>query len=249
MKKIIFPTLLVIAVTIAACTSQQLQQTADAAKNAMNTGTGTPAANPLTNDEVISGLRDALTVGTNNSSAFASKVDGFYKNPKLFIPFPPEAQKVKDWAIKLKMEAQLDKFVETLNRSAEEAAKDAAPVFVNAIKGMSIGDGFAILKGADNAATQYLKDKTTAELRVKFTPVVQNAINKVEVTKYWNPIINNYNKVPFVEKQNPDLTAYVTDRAMEGLFKLIADEELKIRKDPVARVTDILKRVFGSLTQ
>ncbi len=249
MKKIIFPTLLVIAVTIAACTSQQLQQTADAAKNAVNAGTGTPAANPLTNDEVISGLRDALTVGTNNSSAFASKVDGFYKNPKLFIPFPSEAQKVKDWAIKLKMEAQLDKFVETLNRSAEEAAKDAAPVFVNAIKGMSIGDGFAILKGADNAATQYLKDKTTAELRVKFTPVVQNAINKVEVTKYWNPIINNYNKVPFVEKQNPDLTAYVTDRAMEGLFKLIAEEELKIRKDPVARVTDILKRVFGSLTQ
>ena len=249
MKKILFSTLLVGVFTIVACTSQQLQQTADAAKNAVNTGTGTPAANPLTNDEVISGLRDALTVGTNNSSAFASKVDGFYKNPSLFIPFPPEAQKVKDWAIKLKMEAQLDKFVETLNRSAEEAAKDAAPVFVNAIKGMSIGDGFAILKGNDNAATQYLKDKTTAELRLKFTPVVQNAINKVELTKYWNPIINNYNKVPFVEKQNPDLTAYVTDRAMEGLFKLIADEELKIRKDPVARVTDILKRVFGSLTQ
>jgi len=249
MKKIIFPTLLVGVFAIVACTSQQLQQTADAAKNAVNSGTGTPAVAPLTNDEVISGLRDALTVGTNNSSAFASKVDGFYKNPSLFIPFPPEAQKVKDWAIKLKMEPQLDKFVETLNRSAEEAAKDAAPVFVNAIKGMSIGDGFAILKGNDNAATQYLRDKTTAELRLKFTPVVQNAINKVELTKYWNPIINNYNKVPFVEKQNPDLTAYVTDRAMEGLFKLIADEELKIRKDPVARVTDILKRVFGSLTQ
>ena len=101
MKKIILPSLVVIiAITIAACTSQQIQQTADAAKNAVNSGTGTPAANPLTNDEVISGLRDALTVGTNNSSAFASKVDGFYKNPSLFIPFPPEAQKVKDWAIK-----------------------------------------------------------------------------------------------------------------------------------------------------
>lgn len=246
MTKFFFTTLLIIA--IAACTTQQLQETANVAKDAINTG-AKPASNPLTNDEVISGLRDALTVGTNNSSAFASKVDGFYKNPKLFIPFPPEAQKVKDWAIKLKMEAQLDKFVETLNRSAEEAAKDAAPVFVNAIKGMSIGDGFAILKGADNAATQYLKDKTTVELRQKFTPVVQNAINKVELTKYWNPIINNYNKVPFVEKQNPDLTAYVTERAMEGLFKLIAEEELKIRKDPVARVTDILKRVFGSVTQ
>ena len=93
----------------------------------------------------------------------------------------------------------------TVSRSSEEAAKDAAPVFVNAIKGMSIGDGFGILKGSDNAATQYLRDKTTAELRQKFTPVVQNAINKVELTKYWSPIINNYNKVPFVEKQNPDL--------------------------------------------
>ncbi len=246
MKKSLLPTLFFIGFTIMACTTQQLQQTADAAKNAVNTGTA-PAANPLTNDEVINGLREALTVGTNNSSAFASKVDGFYKNPTLFIPFPPEAQKVKDWAIKLGMTSQLEKFEMTLNRSAEEAAKDAAPVFINAIKGMSIGDGFAILKGADNAATQYLKDKTTAELRTKFTPVVQNAINKVELTKYWNPIINNYNKVPFVEKQNPDLTAYVTDRAMEGLFKLIADEEKKIRKDPVAQVTDILKRVFGSL--
>ncbi|HEY0029586.1 MAG TPA: DUF4197 domain-containing protein [Bacteroidia bacterium] len=248
MKKIIFPTLFSVLLGLSACTTQQLQQTAGAAKDAMNTG-NKPASNPLTNDEVINGLKDALTIGTNNSSAFASKVDGFYKNPALFIPFPPEAQKVKEWATKLGMNAQLDQFVMTLNRSAEEATKDAAPVFVNAIKGMSIGDGFAILKGADNAATQYLKDKTTAELRLKFTPVVQNAINKVELTKYWNPIINGYNKVPFVEKQNPDLTAYVTDRAMAGLFKLIADEELKIRKDPVARVTDILKRVFGSLTQ
>jgi hypothetical protein len=248
MKKIILPLITVALITFAACSSQQIQQTADAAKDALNTGTK-PAANPLTNDEVINGLRDALTVGTNNSSAFASKLDGFYKNPALFIPFPPEAQKVKDWATKFGMKDQLDKFEMTLNRSAEEAAKDAAPVFINAIKGMSIGDGFAILKGADNAATQYLKDKTTAELKTKFTPVVQNAINKVELTKYWNPIITGYNKVPFVEKQNPDLTAYVTDRAMQGLFKLIADEELKIRKDPVARVTDILKRVFGSVTQ
>lgn len=244
MKKFILPALSILM--LIACTTQQIQQTANAAKETMN---GKPASNPLTNEEVISGLRDALTVGTNNSSAFASKLDGYYKNPALFIPFPPEAQKVKDWASKMGMNKQVDEFVMTLNRSAEEAAKDAAPIFVNAIKGMSIGDGFAILKGADNAATQYLKDKTTAELRLKFTPVVQNAINKVQVTKYWNPIITNYNKVPFVEKQNPDLTAYVTDRAMEGLFKLIADEELKIRKDPAARVTDILKRVFGSVTQ
>jgi hypothetical protein len=244
MKKLFLP--LVLSSFLIACTTQQLQQTADAAKEAINSTSGT-AAKPLTNDEVISGLREALTVGTNNSSAFASKLDGYYKNPMLFIPFPPEAQKVKDKVDALGFKDQTDKFVLTLNRAAEEAAKDAAPVFVNAIKGMSISDGFAILKGGDNAATQYLKDKTSAELRTKFTPVVQNAINKVELTKYWNPIITTYNKIPLVEKQNPDLTAYVTERAMQGLFKLIADEEMKIRKDPVARVTDILKRVFGNV--
>lgn len=246
MKKIFYPLLAVIGVVLYSCTAQQIQDSANAAKDALNTG-ATPAEKPLSNDEVISGLKEALTVGTNNSTAFASKVDGFYKNPSLFIVFPPEAQKVKDWAIKMGMNSQVEKFEMTLNRAAEEAAKDAAPVFVNAVKGMSIGDGFAILKGADNAATQYLIDKTSAELKQKFTPVVQTAIDKVELTKYWNPIITAYNKVPLVQKQNPDLTAYVTDKAMSGLFKLIADEELKIRKDPVARVTDILKRVFGSI--
>lgn len=242
MKKILFTAIL--STGLIACTSQQLKLTTDAAKNAINSATK-PGTNPLSNDEVIKGLKEALTVGTNNSSSLASKLDGYYKNPLLFIPFPPEAQKVKDKVDALGMKEQSDKFVMTLNRAAEEAAKDAAPVFINAVTSMSIGDGFAILKGSDNAATQYLKDKTTAELKAKFTPVVQNAINKVELTKYWNPIINAYNKMPFVEKQNPDLTAYVTERAMQGLFKLIADEELKIRKDPVARVTDILKRVFG----
>jgi hypothetical protein len=201
----------------------------------------------LTNTQVVTALRDALTIGTNNSSTLASKVDGFYKNPILFIPFPPEAQTVKTWAMKFGFKDQVDKFVMTLNRSAEEAAKNAAPIFINAIKGMSITDGFTILKGANNAATKYLQDRTTNDLRAKFTPVVQNAINKVELTKYWNPIITNYNKVPFVQKQNPNLTAYVTDRALTGLFKLIADEELKIRKNPAARVTDVLKQVFGSL--
>jgi hypothetical protein len=205
------------------------------------------AQSALNNTEVVTALRDALSIGTNNSSALASKLDGFYKNPLLFIPFPPEAQQVKTWALKFGFKSQVDKFIMTLNRSAEEASKSAAPVFLNAIKSMSITDGFAILKGTNDAATQYLKNKTTNELKAKFTPIVQAAINKVELTKYWNPIITNYNKVPLVQKQNPNLTAYVTDRALAGLFKLIADEELKIRKNPGARVTDILKRVFGSL--
>ena len=205
------------------------------------TGTSTPA---LTNDEVIRGLREALTIGTNNSSSLTSKLDGFYKNPEIFIPFPPEALKVKEKVEQLGMKKQVDEFVMTLNRAAETATLEAAPIFVNAIKEMTIADGFAILRGNDNAATQYLKDKTTAQLKVKFNPVVKNAIQKVEVTKYWNPIINTYNKVPFVEKMNPDLEDYVTTKAMDGLFLMIAKEESKIRKDPMARVTDLLKKVF-----
>lgn len=200
---------------------------------------------PLTNGEVINGLKEALTVGTNNSTSLTSKLDGFYKNPEIFIPFPPEVVKVKNTVEDLGMKKQVDEFVMTINRAAETAAKDAGPIFVNAIKGMSISDGFTILKGEDNAATMFLKDKTSAELKVKFNPVVKDAIGKVQVTKYWNPVITTYNKIPFIEKQNPNLEDYITTKTMDGLFIMIEKEEKKIRKDPLARVTDILKRVFG----
>lgn len=200
----------------------------------------------LTNAEVIKGLKEALTIGTNNSTALASKVDGFNGNSRIRIPFPEEAVKVKNTLNDLGMQSQIKKFEETINRAAEEAAKEAAPIFVEAIKGMSIGDGFKILKGTDNAATKYLQDKTSAQLKEKFKPVVKNAISKVEVTKYWNPLITTYNKIPTVQKMNPDLDEYITLKAMQGLFTLLADEELKIRKDPVARVTALLKKVFGS---
>jgi len=211
--------------------------------NKMATTPSGPA--PLTNIEVIKGLRNALTVGTNNSSGLTSKLDGFYKNPEIFIPFPKEAIKVKEKLETLGMKKQVDDFVLTLNRAAETATKEAAPIFVSAIKEMTIADGFAILKGNDNAATQYLKDKTSAQLKIKFNPVVKNAITKVEVTKYWNPLITTYNKIPFIEKMNPDLEDYITTKAMDGLFLMIEKEEKKIRKDPIARVTEILKRVFG----
>ncbi len=206
------------------------------------TGTSTPA---LTNNEVISGLREALTIGTNNSSSLTSKLDGFYKNPEIFIPFPAEAIKIKQKVEELGMKKQVDEFVMTLNRAAETATLEAAPIFVNAIKEITIADGFAILRGNDNAATQYLRDKTSAQLKIKFNPIVKNAIQKVDVTKYWNPLITTYNKIPFVDKMNPDIEDYVTTKAMDGLFLMITKEEAKIRKDPMARVTDLLKRVFG----
>lgn len=212
--------------------------------NDMNTIPTGPA--PLTNIEVIKGLKEALSVGTNNSTALTSKLDGFYKNPEIFIPFPPEAIKVKEKVEMLGMQSQVDKFVMTMNRSAETATKKAAPIFLNAITSMSIADGFAILKGGDNAATNFLKEKTSGQLRTEFNPVVKNAISEVEVTKYWNPVITTYNKIPFIEKQNPNLEDYITTKAMDGMFLMISKEEKNIRKDPIARVSAILKRVFGA---
>lgn len=206
---------------------------------------GTTSTSNLTNDEVIKGLKEALTVGTNNATNLVAKTDGFYKNPNIKIPFPEDAVKIKNVCESIGMKAQVDKFVLTLNRAAEEASKEAAPIFINAIKTMSISDGFSILKGADNAATKYLQEKTTAELKQKFKPIVQNALKKVEITKYWTPLVTAYNKTPGAQKINPNLDDYVTNKALEGLFKMLAQEELKIRKDPAARVSDLLKKVFG----
>jgi hypothetical protein len=200
----------------------------------------------LSNEEVIKGLKEALTVGTNNSSELASKVDGFYKNPRLFIPWPEEAAEMKERLIKLGFTKKINEFEMSLNRAAEEAASKAAPVFTNAIVNMSVQDGFAILKGADTAATNYLRKTTYSPLKEQFLPVVKEAIQKVNVTSYWNPLVTAYNKIPGVKKQNPDLDDYVTNKAINGLMVLIADEEIKIRKDPAARVTDLLKKVFGS---
>lgn len=206
---------------------------------------GSPSAPSLTNDEVVQGLKEALTVGTNNSSGMASKVDGYLKNPKVFIPWPEEAKDMRAKLIKMGMQKKVTEFETSLNRAAEEAAKKAAPVFVDAVTGMSIGDGFAILNGSDSAATHYLREKTTAPLKEKFMPIVKEAVVKVKVTSYWKPLATAYNKIPGVKKQNPNLDDYVCNKAINGLMLLILDEESKIRKDPMARVSDILKKVFG----
>jgi hypothetical protein len=240
MKKLIFT--IAFAGSVCLATAQiNLNKAVNSVSNAINNGTGTS----ISNDEIVNGLKEALSIGSNNSTASASKLDGFNRNPKIKIPFPKEAQQVKTHAEKIGMKKQVDKFVLTLNRAAEEASKEAAPIFLNAIKTMSVTDGVSILKGSDNAATNFLNEKTNAELMVKFKPIVQRALKKVEVTKQWNPLVTAYNKVPGTTKMNPDLEEYVTLKAMEGLFILLAEEELKIRKDPSARVTDLLKKVFG----
>ncbi len=207
----------------------------------------TPTSPPaLTNEEVIKGLKEALSIGTNSSSSIASKLDGYYKNPRIFIPWPQEAADMKTKLTSLGMQKKITEFETSLNRAAEEAAKGAATIFIDAITNMSVSDGFAILKGNDTAATHFLRENTYSPLKTKFKPVVKDAIAKVKVTSYWNPLVTKYNKIPGVKKQNPDLEEYVTIKAINGLMLLISDEETKIRKDPAARVTDLLRKVFGT---
>jgi len=205
----------------------------------------------LTNDEVISGLKEALNVGIRNSVNITSVTDGFLKNELIRLPFPQDAIKVKEKAIELGLSGQVDKFETTLNRAAEEATKEALPIFKDAILNMSVQDGFSILKGGDGAATKFLKDQTTSKLILAFSPKVKEATSKVKLTESWTPIITKYNQVMTLtsgQKLNPDLDAYITERAITGLFYMVEKEENKIRKDPGARVTDILIKVFGSLT-
>lgn len=214
------------------------------AKGKELTGTGASTTS-LTNDEVVSGLKEALTRGAKTAAESASITDGFYKNSLIFIPWPSEAQSMREKLVKLGMEKKVTEFEQSMNRAAEEASKEAYEVFVDAVKQMSVGDGFAILNGGDTAATHYLRETTTASLTTKFTPIVKAAMEKVQVTAYWNPLVTTYNKIPGVTKQNPDLEAYVTAKAINGLMVLISQQEAKIRQDPAAQVSDLLKKVFG----
>ena len=222
----------------------------DAANTVLTSDTQSSSNNALTNDEVIRGLKDALSIGINNATGITSKTDGFLKNPEIFIPWPSDALQVKAKAEEWGLSGQVENVITTLNRAAEEASKEAAPIFLNAIRGMSISDGFAILKGGDGAATRFLKERTTTELKAAFAPKVKEAIDKVQLTSYWNPIATRYNQTTILtgaQKANPDLDDYVLDKSIEGLFLMVEKEENKIRKDPMARVTDILQKVFGSL--
>jgi hypothetical protein len=220
------------------CSSTQVNQTLGEINKALET------EQPLTTVEVSNGLKEALIKGISTGSDLASKVDGYFKNPEIKIPFPPEVKKVEDKLRQIGLGNEVDRFVMTLNRGAEEAAKEAKPIFIAAIKSMTIEDAWGILKGQPDAATQYLKRTTSAQLREKFRPVIQSALDKVSATKYYGDIVNTYNQLPFVQDVNPDLNTYATEKAMEGLFTLIAKEEKNIRENPGARTTELLKKVF-----
>jgi hypothetical protein len=197
----------------------------------------------LSAEDVAAGLREALTVGAQRGTRKLNAVDGFFANAALKILMPPEATKVEETLRSLGMGRQVDQAILAMNRAAEDAAGAAAPIFIDAVKGMTINDAMGILKGGDNAATQYLRSKTSAQLTEAFRPVIEQSLRKVDATRHWNTIFTNYNRVSR-EKVNPDLSAYVTDKALSGIFTQLAEEERSIRKDPAARTTELLKRVF-----
>lgn len=199
----------------------------------------------LSSSEIISGLKEALNVGTSNGTRKLSAVDGFFKDAAIKILMPPEAQKVEQKLRAVGLGKQVDNAILSMNRAAEDAAQSAAPIFLNAIKGISIQDGLSILRGGDFAATNYLKSKTLSQLTEAFRPAIEASLKKVDATKYWKTLFTTYNTFSS-QKVNTDLTAYVTDKALTGIFYQVGLEEQKIRKDPVARTTDLLKKVFGN---
>lgn len=221
-------------------------------KNTGNTGTGNTGSSSssnkgfgnLSNADIASGLKEALTVGAKNASNKLSITDGFFKNAVIKILMPQEAQQVEKTLRSIGMGSVVDKAILSMNRAAEDAAKQAAPIFINAITSITIQDGLNILKGGNNAATNYLKGRTTAALTAAFAPVIQKSLNKVGAPDMWKAVFSTYNKVS-AKKVNPDLSGYVTERALNGLFVTIADEEAKIRTNPAAQVTSLLQRVFG----
>ncbi|HCM75271.1 MAG TPA: DUF4197 domain-containing protein [Cytophagales bacterium] len=233
-------TQVVLLFVLGACTTAQINQAISTAGKSLGGET------PLTTAEVADGLKEALIKGISNGSDLASQTDGYFKNEAIKILFPPDVKKVEEKLRQIGLGGEVDKFVMTLNRGAEDAAREAKPIFISAIRSMTIEDAWGILKGEQDAATQYLKRTTSAQLKEKFSPVIQSSLDKVNATKYYSDLVNTYNKIPFTEKVNPDLNDYATDKAIEGLFVMVAKEEKEIRQDPLARTTDLLKRVFGA---
>jgi hypothetical protein len=195
--------------------------------------------------EIGDGLKQALQQGTAKSADRLSAVNGFFGNAAIKILFPPQAQKAEKTLRGLGLGKLCDNVILSLNRAAEDAAKQAKPIFINAIRQMTLNDVSNILLGPNNAATQYFRRTTTAQLTLAFRPVIQASLNKVGATKYYSQAAIEYNKIPFVSKINPDITDYANQKAIDGLFYEIAIEELNIRKNIGARSTPLMQKVFA----
>lgn len=213
-------------------------------KDVLNKTKGTTSSS-LSTDEVVAGLKEALSQGANNSSTKVSAVDGFFRDAAIKILLPAQVQKVEKKMRMLGMGKMVDNAILSMNRAAEDASKSAAPIFIDAIKKMTFTDAMNILRGTDTAATGYLRKTTSNPLTEAFRPVIEASLAKTDATKYWKDVFSVYNKFS-AEPVNTDLNAYVTEKALYGIFFYVGQEEQKIRKDPAARATDILKKVFGS---
>lgn len=209
-----------------------------------STGTGTP-----TSSEISSGIKQALQLGLQDAVKQVSATDGYFKNTLIKILFPPNAVKVENTLRSIGLSSLCDKVELSLNRAAEDAAKQAAPIFLNVLKQMTLRDASQILLGPDTAATSYFKRMTTSQLAAKFSPVISQSLNKVDATKYWSQATTQYNRIPLVKPVNTDLTAYVTEKAIDGLFTMISQKEIQIRQQLSARTTPLLQKVFGYAAQ
>ena len=201
----------------------------------------------ITEVDIIKGLKEALHIGTDKAIQGVSKINGYYKNSKIKIPLPKTVQKVEKPLRVAGYGAQVDSFEMSMNRAAEKAAPKAKSLFWDAIKAMTFSDAKKILKGRESEATLYFKGKTFDRLQNIFEPIVYKTMSQVGVTRRFQDLNAKVKKIPFAERLSFDLDQYVTGRALDGLFLMLAKEEAKIRQDPAARVTDLLKRVFGSL--
>lgn len=236
MKKMIFIIIMAYALTSVESSAQLLRDI----QNVFNQD------DKLSDEDASAGIREALIKGTNVGVDNVSDVDGYFGNPEIKIPFPPEAQEMEKTLRNIGLGSKVDEAVLSINRAAELAANEARPIFISAITHMTVIDAIDIVRGSDNAATAYLQRTTSAQLIEAFHPIIAGSLEQVEATRYWDDIVNTYNMIPFVKRMDPDLASYVTGRAIEGLFIMIAQEELRIRQDPLARTTELLKKVFGS---
>ena len=213
-------------------------------KKTISGGSGNGSS--LSSSDIIAGLKQALTLGAEKSADRLSATNGFLNDKAVEILLPEQAQKVEKTLRGLGMGKLVDDAIASMNHAAEDASKSAAPIFVNAIKTMTVTDGLQILQGPDTSATAYLRKSATPELTKAYMPVIDSALQKTGATKYWKDVFDTYNKLPTTfSKVDPDLSSYVTQKAINGIFHYVAQEEILIRKDPAAQVTALLKKVFG----
>jgi hypothetical protein len=207
--------------------------------------TGTDQQGGLSDAKIGSGLKEALKVGTENTVNLTGKTDGYFLNQAIKILMPEKLQSLEKGLRMVGYGPQIDEFVHSMNRAAEQAAPHAKQIFWDAIGEMTFEDARKILSGNDTAATQYFKGKTTGKLTAAFQPVVEKSMNEVGVTKQYNELVGRYQSIPFVKSEAFDINHYVVSKALDGLFYVLGEEERKIRTNPGARVTDLLKEVFG----